>query len=361
VLERVAEKTLVLAMLAGMAACTAAPLVPLTESSAPLVLLPVGQRPVMDQRGRFREIACAVLNKSDPGSPDYRPCDSTLVRVGVEPEGASEPVSLDRSDTRLEAAFVPGVAWECFGNGLDEDNRFASQVAAAGYRTSVFRVDGLSGSENNARQIRDSLMARAEQIEPSSIVLIGYSKGVPDVLTALVNYPEIHPFIAAVVSLAGAVGGSPLAYDVSDKQAGTLGGMLNRDCSKGDGRAVESLRPSFRQSWLRDHRLPNDFPYYSLVTYPLPDQVSRAFHSDYEKLSQIDPRNDSKLLFYDQIIPGSSLLAYLNADHLAVAAPVSDKHPWVGRTVINRNHFPREAIAEALMRFIEEDLARNRR
>jgi hypothetical protein len=37
--------------------------------------------------------------------------------------------------------------------------------------------------------------------------------------------------------------------------------------------------------------------------------------SSYDKLSKVDARNDSQLLFYDEIIPGSKLLAYVNADH----------------------------------------------
>ena len=32
-------------------------------------------------------------------------------------------------------------------------------------------------------------------------------------LNWIVDYPEIRPYIAAVVSVAGTIGGSPLAYD----------------------------------------------------------------------------------------------------------------------------------------------------
>ena len=39
------------------------------------------------------------------------------------------------------------------------------------------------------------------------LVLIGYSKGTPDILTAIVEYPEIRDSIAAVVAVAGAVAG----------------------------------------------------------------------------------------------------------------------------------------------------------
>ena len=54
------------------------------------------------------------------------------------------------------------------------------------------------------------------------LVLFGYSKGTPDVLEAIVNHPEIRPRVAAVVSIAGAVGGSPLANEAEQYQADLL-------------------------------------------------------------------------------------------------------------------------------------------
>ena len=47
------------------------------------------------------------------------------------------------------------------------------------------------------------------------LVLIGYSKGAPDILGGLVTYPELAQRVAAVVSVAGSVNGSPPANDAS--------------------------------------------------------------------------------------------------------------------------------------------------
>jgi len=41
-------------------------------------------------------------------------------------------------------------------------------------------------------------------------VLVGYSKGVPDIFEFLADYPELVPRVDAVVSIAGAVNGSPI-------------------------------------------------------------------------------------------------------------------------------------------------------
>ena len=71
----------------------------------------------------------------------------------------------------------------------------------------------------------------------------------------------------------------------------------------------------------------------------------------------MDGRNDGQLIFYDQLIPASVLLGYLNADHWAVAAPIARQSPVLGATFANHNAFPREVLVEAVLRYVEEDLA----
>ena len=112
-----------------------------------------------------------------------------------------------------------------------------------------------------------------------------------------------------------------------------------------------------RHNWLAEHPLPNDVPYYSLVTYPGPDHISRILRGSYDKLSKIDGRNDGQLIFYDEVIPRSTLIGYVNADHWALAVPVNRSHPWIAANFVSQNAYPREALLEALLRFIEEQMA----
>jgi hypothetical protein len=348
-----------IALLALLAtACSSKPIVPYTTDAAPQALLPVSRAGIDDQRGRFREVVCAILEDHGRDLPHYRPCTEALVQLGKEPPGTGAPVNLGAAQRRLIAAFVPGVGWECIQNWMNYKNEFAEHIGQFTYESHIFKVDGLSGTDNNARQIRDSILRSAETIGPKTLVLVGYSKGAPDILTALVNHPEILPYVAAVVSVAGAVGGSPLAYDATEGQLDLLRHAPEADCSAGDGKGIESLRPAVRQDWLNENPLPEEIPYYSLVTYPLPDRVSSILKSTHKKLSQIDPRNDSQVIFYDQVIPGSTLMGYLNADHWAAAVPIAEEHPFIGRHFVDKNDFPRTAIAEAVMRFVEEDLAK---
>ena len=64
---------------------------------------------------------------------------------------------------------------------------------------------------------------------------------------------------------------------------------------------------------------------------------------------------------YDALIPGSTLLGYVNADHWAIAMPISREMPLVAETLIDRNAFPREVLLEAIVRFIEESMLENER
>ncbi|MEM5330422.1 hypothetical protein VSR34_28005 [Paraburkholderia sp. JHI2823] len=345
-----------LATCALLGACATKPLIPYSTDTPPLALMPAAQAGIQDKRGRFREVYCAVLKARGTGLPDYRPCEDALTRVGTEPAGTGKPVELGLSRRHLIAAVVPGIGYDCFKPWLNPPNTVVTHLRQFGFDATLLDVDALSSSANNARQIRDALMAMPAPEGPPRIVLVGYSKGAPDLLEALVAYPEIRSRVAAVVSAAGAIGGSPLANDAEQYQANLLKYVPGATCTSGDGGGVQSLRPATRKAWLAQHPLPGGFHYYSVVTFPQPDRISSILESSYEKLSRVDARNDSQVIFYDQIVPGSSLLAYVNADHWALAVPIARTHPTLGALFVTQNAYPREALVEAILRFVEEDL-----
>jgi hypothetical protein len=340
----------------AIAGCSSPPLSPYTTDTPPLVLVPAEQAGVKDKRARFREIYCAVLEAHGHELPDYRPCEQALTRVGDELGATGAPVNLGPSQRRLVAAIVPGLGWECFSDWLSVRGSAANHLSQYGFEFELVRVSGLSGTEANARQIRDAILALPLSPGERRVVLVGYSKGTPDILEALVRYAEIRGRVAAVVSAGGAVGGSPLANSAEQSQADMLRHWPGAQCEKGDGKAVESLRTGVRRAWLAHNPLPPEFPYYSVVTYPDPDRISSVLSGSYKKLRQIDARNDSQLIFYDQVIPGSTLAAYVNADHWALAVPVNRSHPKLGSLLTTQNAYPREALLEAILRFVEEDL-----
>ena len=343
VLSRSARLVPIAAGLSLLAACSSKPLVPYSTDTPPLVLAPAAQAGVVDKRARFREIYCAVL-QARRGLPDYRDCEEALTRVGNEPAGTGRQVDLGPSSRRLLAAVVLGLGFDCIEKWLASTGSVAEHVRQYGYDQVMLKVDALSSTANNARQIRDALLAMPPEAGPARLVLIGYSKGAPDILDALVTYPEIRSRIAAVVSAAGAIGGSPLANDAEQYQADLLRHFPGATCESGDGGAVASLRPAARRAWLAANPLPTDVRYYSLVTFPQLERISSALKSSYRKLARIDARNDGQVIFYDQVIPGSDLMAYVNADHWALAVPIARSHATIGAVFVTRERVsPRSA------------------
>ena len=351
------------ALLAGLilplGGCASKPIMPFTTDSTPLVLVPAVQSGDQDKRGRFREIFCEVLEAREGSVPDYRPCDEALTTVGHEPPGNGKPVNLGQSQRRLVTFFVPGVGWDCFSEWLDMQDTIPVHLRQFGYDMTTLDVAGLSSNEKNAQMIRDAIMAMPHEGIQPDLVLVGYSKGAPDILEAVVNYPEIHNRVAAVVSAAGSIGGSPLANDAEQSQLNMLQHFPGSKCTPGDEGALDSLRPATRKAWLAENTLPEGIAYYSLMTFPEPERISSLLRGSYRKISKVDARNDSQVIFYDQFIPGSTLVGYLNADHWALAVPIARTHDIVGEILVDQNDYPREALHEALLRFIEEDLQDN--
>jgi len=310
----------------------------------------------IDARSRFREIFCAVLSSHGKQLPEFSSCEKSLVSVGLEQKSLNKPIDLSHSDAPFIIGLVPGIAWQCVRNWLNNDNSGPLHASAKGYDVRLFEVDGLSGSANNAQQIKNYVFNLSEQDSQRPIILIAYSKGVADTLHAITMYPELAQRVVAVVSVAGAVGGSPLANDTKQSYLDLLAYIPMSDCDIGDEKALESLHTETRKQWLDNNPLPDNVRYYSVISYPESDRISLGLKISHQKLADIDHRNDGQLIFYHQLIPQSTLLAFVNADHWAMSIPVARQRFLNKISFANKNSYPREALLEAILRFIEEDL-----
>jgi len=337
------------------------PAEPSIEETRAEVQAYVSSERVKDDRGRFREVFCAVLEDHGRDLPDYRSCDTALRTTGPELGATGKPVDLGPTRSDFLVLLVPGLGWNCFADWLDLTLSVPKHLARFGYEMRFVPVDGLSSTRNNAAMIHDSVATLPAEDADRRLILVGYSKGAPDILTALVEYPDLAQRVDAMISLAGAVGGSPLSEDATQAQANMLTVVPGSQCEEedGDNDAVNSLRPDVRRAWLAENPLPPGIRYYSGVTFPEPDRISWALKNSYLVLGETDIRNDTQLVIFDQFVPGSRVFAVVNADHWAIAVPVARTHSMVGGTLINRNDFPREAFMEALLRYVEEDLSEN--
>jgi len=343
------------AMVLVLASC-AKPSVPLSAyTTPPVILVPAGKAGIRDDRGRFREIMCAIQRDHGARLPENRSCagDSILWHLAGEPAPTGVPVALGPSTADIRLVLVPGLLAECVSqtSRIFEDGR--ANVESAGYKTTSLPTGGRLGSDRNAGAIYRAVLA----LRPGeTLVFVTHSKGTVDVLEALVGHPDLAARVAAVVSVSGAVNGSPLADTFSHVLLRWAESVPLPSCPPGEGtEAVDSLRRATRLRFLADHPLPSTVRYYSLAAFASREDVSLVLQPFYDILARTDPLNDGLLNASDAIIPGSTLLGYPNADHLAVAMPFTQKHALL-TTLNNKNSSPRAALLEAIARYVEEDL-----
>jgi pimeloyl-ACP methyl ester carboxylesterase len=318
-------------------------------------LHPISTSPVVDGRKRFREIFCRLLTEN----PEYRGkadnCDDFLLRLSDEgpPDQRSEPVT--DSNSRYRILVVPGLFNECFAGIALPFEETVELLSESGFKIDQLMVSGRSSCDRNAAQIAkviENINLEGEE----DLVLVGHSKGAVDILHFLVNHPEKARQVVAVVSIAGAINGSPLASKYGDTYTNLAGGIPYSWCEPGDRGAIDSLERSTRLSWLAANPLPQSVAYFSLVTMPRRENINLLLRIGYDTLAVFSPRNDGQLLSVDQIIPGATLLGYANADHWSVTLPLEDS--WVSDTVRMPKRFPREIILQAILFYVVETLNR---
>lgn len=309
---------------------------------------------IRDGRARFREMFCSTLR--DSPNPKQRTCEELLHRLSDETPSAASPITLPPRDTRLRFVFVTGLFNDCASAVALPFETAVPRLQSLGYEAEIFVASGRSSSAHNA----DDLAAFVSKAGSSDqrLVLVGYSKGAVDILEFLVAYPELVPRVRAVVSVAGAINGSALADTAYGPYDRSLKSISVPGCDAGDGGAVDSLRRPRRLNWLAEHSLPQSVRYFSVVAFTRSDSVAGPLRPFAAALAEIDPHNDGQLLFYDQVIPGATLLGYADADHWGIAVPIEEKRPMLATFVTGHNWFPRDALIEAIALYLSEQLER---
>lgn len=336
------------------------------EMPPPVMLFPLGMPPVNDARVQFRNLLGEVVKQRHGKYPDERRLDGILHDLGETPS-ATAAVTLPDTPSDLVVIIVSGVLWECvsdvslpFGRGESVD--IASEYDYLKPRYSgveVVHVRGIATSEHNAKIVEEAIR---KYRDAANVIIVAYSKGVPDTLEALRRMGEDTPRnLRAVVSVAGVVSGSPLADWLSRYKKVLEILPTPGACSHINENFLKSISRNRCLHWLAQHwaGMPQGIRYYSLVTFTTPQRMHWFLRLLYAKLAEVEPRNDSHMLIHDQVLPGADLLGYVKSDHWAVALPFnrSTRSIW-NRLLRNNNAFPREVLFEAILRYVEDDLLR---
>ena len=285
-----------LALVIALPSCAPQPLLDLTFGPPPLVTSATTKRGITDERARFREILCAVTAAHGDQFIDRRPCNDVLIRTPEEGAGTGRQVYLGQARKKLRIATVSGLGADCLAGMVKPFDDSLQHLESLGYRTTEVPIRGLASSTYNASIISDSLLNM--NLEPDEkVILVGYSKGSPDVLEALSMYPAMADKVAAVVSISGAVSGTLLAEGAPEFALNFLKLFPGGECASAAMGAVQSLRRSVRLKWFGDHVLPKSVQYYSVPTYAERKNISSFLRAGYDELSRIDPRSDGKMLY----------------------------------------------------------------
>lgn len=316
-------------------------------------LHPISSPPAVDGRKRFREIFCRLLAEVPEYQTEADHCEDYLLRLSDESPLDNDPKSLTPSDTLYRILLVPGLFNECFTSFALPFEASIESLRDRGFRIDQLVVSGRSSSDRNAAQIAE-VIGNINLESDEALVLVGHSKGAVDILHFLVNHPEQARKVVAVVSVAGAINGSPLAKKFSSIYNNLARIIPLSSCDPGDGGAIDSLRYSTRLSWLNANPLPDSVAFFSLVAFTRRENINLLIRTGYDTLAVFNPRNDGLLLSADQIIPGATLLGYANADHWSVALPLEKS--WISDTVQMPKRFPREILLQAIIFYVAEVL-----
>ncbi len=344
-----------LSLLCLLSACAGAPM-DQRVAEVPLATVPLASAQIIDARARFRQVFCHFSNSIGTSLPDHRNCEEAIVRLAGEADAATERFRAPLMPKPRTLVFLPGLFGECVREFASPFADSYDRLQKAGFKILTAPLEGRSSSVHNARLLGRFLV---EAVSPGEeLIVIAHSKGAVDFLHAASSsssawYKQIRGFI----SVAGAILGSPIADDFESLYANVFARMPWPGCGPGDGDALRSITRRERSLWMSSHSMPIGIRMFSVSALPLSTPVNSLLWNFNGRLSRIDARNDGQLIFGDTLLPNSTFLGAVNADHWSIALPFNRSNHPMAQALSNQNAFPREVLLESLLSMVEEALA----
>jgi hypothetical protein len=295
----------------------------------------------------FSNLFCSVL-ATNPDGGEWGDCDEYIETP------ATAKVDLKPINRDYRVVVVPGIFSSCASDAPAFERGRAYLKDKHQVDAELLGVPNNS-SEDNAKAIAKYLREQWTKNQ-KKFILVGYSKGTPDIQVALATEPDIRPMVAAFVSVAGASGGSPVADSLPGRLSNMLGKVNGKGGCEGDlSDGFKSLAQEVRRQFLA--RYPNPFvPTYSIPAVADKDKVSKVMMQAWTMMNSFAPRNDAQLAEEDATIPGSKYLGAARSDHFALALPLENMKGGALKSFLDKNNYPRAALLEAALRFVLEDL-----
>ncbi|MEI8082956.1 MAG: hypothetical protein WCI74_14055 [Actinomycetes bacterium] len=292
--------------------------------------------------------------------------------------------------------FVPGLLTGMLGIAFEKV--FPVIVERFGVKILAADVHPFRGCDANVADIENAvekgigrkpelkaplITAEDNPTPPKEVILIGYSKGGPDILTFLAARPDLAPKVKAVMGWAGANGGSWLAdgmyeqakaipnFEVLEKTATglsvilktvypfiSLGGFQDRPDEVDILGAMKDLTTTQREAFLAEHaQAISDLgiPQFTFSGATTSLDVPAFQLQGYRDLAKHDPDNDMQLTQAEAAMPAENAphLAMFHANHWDLSY---DSFPWADslRDVRTSLPFAREPAMAAIVLFMSE-------
>jgi hypothetical protein len=299
-----------------------------------------------DLSAGFAQTFCSVLQAESPDGGSWGNCLQYLHEPTSPAPSATSLAAMPASAYRV--LIIPGVLSSCQA-GTQAFSEGQAHLREKHGMVAEFLQMPNDTSPANGQRISQYLREKM-QADKRKYIVVAYSKGAPDVQEALAADPDAQSSVAALVTVAGAVGGSPIAATMPSIVERYTANLKLGSCEGDIAQAFSSLRRDVRRQFLTDHPDPL-VPSFSLAAVSDAANTSKMLLEAWKLLFSYDSRTDSQLIQEDALIPGGNFLGVLRADHLAVALNYESSTDSTIRSAADHNHYPRAALFEAAVRF----------
>jgi hypothetical protein len=295
----------------------------------------------------FGDIFCSVLRQNNPDGGAWGGCSQYIDTPG------KEDLTLTPLSTKYRVLIVPGFMSSCFSDSPAFQEGQKALKEKYGMDVDLLQVANDS-SETNGKTLAEYIRSHSSS-DARKYILVGYSKGTPDVQVALAQESGIAEHVAAFISVAGASGGSQVADLLPQVAEKYLTTTPLKSCQGDMSTGLKSLQRANRQAFLAAH--PNPVvPTYSIVAKSGENNTSKALMQTWRILATYGVGEDGQLLRDDAIVPGAKFLGAAMADHFAIALPFDKSPDSTIRSNMDKTVYPRAALLESLVRYVTADL-----